>query len=142
MHSSTFTMSTNNIYKIKHMQTSSGTQISFVHTSFDRACDGDQEYHHPLLRKPSFPYKNCEIPLCGRKPEKMGASRKSRISSPGNIKEPCGFDIQTQNKNLHQTMRLSTHSDHRMGPQQSRKSEFVRLQKYTLRGFHSSQTTS
>jgi hypothetical protein len=127
---------------MKKMQTFSGTPISLIHTPFDRACDGDQEYHPLIISSPSFPDKNYEILREVRKHEKMGASRKSRISSPRNIKEPRGFDIQTQNKNLHQTMRLSTNSDHRMGPQRSRKSEFVRLQKYTLRGFHSSQTTS
>ena len=112
--------------KMKKMQTFSGTPISLIHTPFDRACDGDQEYHLLIISSPSFPDKNYEILREGRKHEKMGASRKRAISPSGNIKEPRGFEIPTQNENLHQTMRLSTHSDHRMGLQRSRKPEFVR----------------
>ena len=111
---------------MKKMQTFSGTPISLIHTPFDRACDGDQEYHPLIISSPSFPDKNYEILREGRKHEKMGASRKRAISPSGNLKEPRGLDFPTQNKILHRTVRLSTHSDHRMSPEQSRKPKFVR----------------
>jgi hypothetical protein len=137
-----FSMTVLDFPKIKHMQTFSGTPFPSVHISFDRACNGDQEYHHLSIPSPSFPYKNCKIRREGRKPEKMGASGKSFTSPSRNIREPRGFDIQIQNRNLHRSMPISTHPDRRMGPQQSPKPEFVRLQKCTLQGFHSSRRTS
>ena len=112
--------------KMKKMQTFSGTPMSLIHTPFDRACDGDQEYHPLIISSPSFPDKNYEILREGRKHEKMGASRKRAISPSGNLEEPRGLDFPTRNKILHWTVHLSTHSDHRMSPEQSRKPKFVR----------------
>jgi hypothetical protein len=94
------------IRKMKKMQSYSGTPFSFVHMPFDRACDGDPEYHHQIFLEPSFPYKNLKIPPEVRRPEKMGASRKSLTPPPGNIRERRGFDLRIQNKNLHQTRRI------------------------------------
>lgn len=73
------------------MQTSSGTPFSFVCMPFDRAQDGDQEYHHRIFLNPSFPYKKWEILREVRKHEKMGASGKNGTSSSANIKETRGF---------------------------------------------------
>ena len=89
------------VSKIEHMQTFSGTQIWLVHMPFDRACDSDQEYNCPVSWNPFFPYKNCKIPSEARRPEKMGASRKSLTSPLDNIGERRGFDFRIQKKNLH-----------------------------------------
>ena len=71
---------------MKKMQTFSGTPISLIHTPFDRACDGDQEYHPLIISSPSFPDKNYEILREGRNTKKWVLPEKELYLHQGTSK--------------------------------------------------------